>query len=542
MLRCARKGAEAAAENYEQNGFLSRADLEAEYSLLADTAGGAVAYCGLDGVVTICAGDPSCLGRSIPATAINTMLKAGWVSSTYNSSLLSGHSILAGVPVVIDEQTAGYVVVLSSLQPLVQFISRSFLFVELVSLVILGIAAGIIYTLFNRMLRPLREISSAAMSFGKGDFSARIEVHGNNEVSELGRVFNRMADDLNELEMSRRSFMGNLAHELRTPMTTIGGYIDGILDGTIPPDQQEKYLRIVSDEVKRLSRLASSTLAVARMEETSDHAALTPVNVREILMNVMFSAERRITAKSLEVEGLDLPDIWMLCNADMMHQVLFNLVDNAVKYTPEGGTISFAVETSAKRSRISIRNTGPGISKEDMPRLFDRFFKTDRSRGLDRSAPGSACISSRRWSPKWAATSPFQVLRALTANSPLSWPQRPRPSTPAPKTRKKKRKKHRSGPIFSASSARAASGKRTGKSPMNGQKPPIPPSRPSRKRAARPKQSMPYRPSCPTRRPDVRASKTARPTPTLPPRLRRRTTAPSRPPAARYRICCCLSL
>lgn len=388
MLRCARKGAEAAAENYEQNGFLSRADLEAEYSLLADTAGGAVAYCGLDGVVTICAGDPSCLGRSIPATAINTMLKAGWVSSTYNSSLLSGHSILAGVPVVIDEQTAGYVVVLSSLQPLVQFISRSFLFVELVSLVILGIAAGIIYTLFNQMLRPLREISSAAMSFGKGDFSARIEVHGNNEVSELGRVFNRMADDLNELEMSRRSFMGNLAHELRTPMTTIGGYIDGILDGTIPPDQQEKYLRIVSDEVKRLSRLASSTLAVARMEETSDHAALTPVNVREILMNVMFSAERRITAKSLEVEGLDLPDIWMLCNADMMHQVLFNLVDNAVKYTPEGGTISFAVETSAKRSRISIRNTGPGISKEDMPRLFDRFFKTDRSRGLDRSGAG----------------------------------------------------------------------------------------------------------------------------------------------------------
>lgn len=393
MMRGAQTAAQITANDYQKNGYLSRADLESSYETLAGSTGGIVLFCGLDGAVSICSDGSDCehIGDSVPTREINTIISSGtYQDLTFGTELAFGgaYTMVVGVPVLSSGVTIGYVFVLSSIRSFVSFMTDVFLVIQVVALAMLAIVAFIIYSLLKRMLNPLSDISAVAEAFGKGDFTARVRISGDNEISSLGRVFNKMAEDLQELEISRRSFMGNVAHELRTPMTTIGGYIDGILDGTIPPDQQEKYLQIVSNEVKRLARLTASTLAVARMEETSDSSTLTTVNVCAILMNVVFSAERRINAKSIDVQGLDLPDTYAKCDADMLHQVLYNLVDNAVKFTPERGVITFDVRTSGKRAFISVRNTGPGIAKTDMPQLFDRFYKADKSRGMDKTGSG----------------------------------------------------------------------------------------------------------------------------------------------------------
>lgn len=393
MTRTATNAASITADNYRKNGALVRSDLEADYSLIADAVGGNIFYCGLDGTVKICSDLGSCkhLGQLAPANGISTILSKGsFYSVAYDTALsLDGsYSIIAGVPVICDSTVCGYLFVVSPIVSLISFMTDVFLVIQITSLIMLLVVAGVMYSLLKRMLSPLSDISAAAVAFGNGDFTARVRVRGNDEISSLGRVFNKMADDLQELEISRRSFMGNVAHELRTPMTTIGGYIDGILDGTIPKNQQEKYLHIVSDEVRRLARLTSSTLAVARMEETADSAALSNINVCQILTTVALSAERRINAKSISVAGLDNPDTYAKCDGDMLHQVIYNLVDNAIKFTPEGGEISFSVKNTGKRVLISVKNTGAGISKADMPLIFDRFYKIDKSRGTDKTGSG----------------------------------------------------------------------------------------------------------------------------------------------------------
>lgn len=393
LTRAASKAAAITAQNYAQYGYISRADVERDYAVLADSAGGTIMYCGLDGIVDICSEHSDCAhaGKQVPAKGINEILEDGsFYSIAYNSALSpdSPYTLMVGVPVVIDDAVGGYIFIMSPMKSLITFMTDVFFVITVASILMLLVVASIIYSMLKRMLKPLSDISEAAAAFGKGDFTSRVRVRGDDEISSLGRVFNKMADDLQELEISRRSFMGNIAHELRTPMTTIGGYIDGILDGTIPPDQQEKYLHVVSDEVKRLARLASSTLAVARMEEASSNAALASVNVCQILTTVVLSAERRINGKNIEIDGLDVPDTYAKCDADMLHQVLYNLVDNAVKFTPERGKITFNVRTLGGRTLISVNNTGSGISKTDMPLLFDRFYKTDKSRGMDKTGSG----------------------------------------------------------------------------------------------------------------------------------------------------------
>lgn len=393
LTRAASNAADITADNYRKNGFLVRSDLESSYSLIAETAGGKIFYCGLDGSVKICSdlGGCSHIGLQAPAKGISSILTNGsFYSVAYNSplSLDGSYSIIAGLPVVSSGTICGYIFVAAPILSLISFMTDVFLVIQITSFIMLLVVAGVMYSLLKRMLQPLSEISAAATAFGNGDFTARVRVRGDDEIGSLGRVFNKMADDLQELEISRRSFMGNVAHELRTPMTTIGGYIDGILDGTIPASQQSKYLKIVSDEVKRLARLTSSTLAVARMEETSDSTALSDINVCQILTTVALSAERRISAKHISVDGLDNPDTYARGDADMLHQILYNLVDNAIKFTPDNGAISFLVKSSAKRVYISVKNTGAGISKTDMPLIFDRFYKTDKSRGTDKTGSG----------------------------------------------------------------------------------------------------------------------------------------------------------
>lgn len=233
-------------------------------------------------------------------------------------------------------------------------------------------------------------MSAATKRYARGDFSYRVDSHGSGEeLSELASALNSMAKALAVLESSRRSFVANVSHELKTPMTTIGGFIDGMLDGTIPPDQQKHYLEIVSAEVKRLSRLVMTMLNMSKIEAGELKLQPSKFDISAQLFQVFLLFEQSIERKKIEIAGLEeMKSVTVEADPDMIHQVLYNLIDNAVKFTQEGGQITASVLSDSEKVIVRIRNTGLGVSSEEINRIFERFYKVDKSRSFDVKGAG----------------------------------------------------------------------------------------------------------------------------------------------------------
>ncbi len=266
-------------------------------------------------------------------------------------------------------------------------IVERFLIAEVVTLFF---AAIIVYSTVRRFTMPLHQMSAAARSYAQGDFSPRVTVTRNDELGQLIEAFNQMATDLEQLEASRRNFVANVSHELKTPMTTIGGFVDGILDGTIPPEKQSEYLGIVSSEVKRLSRMVVSMLNLSRIEDGQLDLVFAPVDIKNLLIDSTINFDKQIEQKRLAIRGFDeMKPLMIRADKDMMSQVVYNLIDNAVKFTPKYGIISFSAELNENdRVEVRIRNSGDGIPEEERSRIFERFYKVDKSRSFDKKSSG----------------------------------------------------------------------------------------------------------------------------------------------------------
>ena len=287
-------------------------------------------------------------------------------------------------------QPSGYLFLCSSGEQLTQF-KQQFWSNFLLSACVMLLCASILTKILMRQLTdPLQKVTDAAQRFGGGDFSVRVEgVEGEGEAADLARTFNRMADNIQMNDNSRGQFMGNIAHELRTPMTTIKGFVDGILDGTIPPEMQNHYLQLVSEETGRLARLIQNMLDLSKLESGEYQVNARMFNIWETLTGVALAAEQRINDGMIELEGLTMDEkVLVYADPDLIHQVAYNLLDNAIKFTPAGGTIRFSVEKLGPEAEISIWNSGQGISPEALPYVFERFYKEDRSRGLHARGSG----------------------------------------------------------------------------------------------------------------------------------------------------------
>lgn len=253
-----------------------------------------------------------------------------------------------------------------------------------------------VYFVSERISRPLKEMSYAAKSFAQGKFNVRVPVRGNDEVAELATAFNGMADSLEKLEENRSTFLSNVSHDLRTPMTTISGFVDGILSGAIPKDKTEHYLEIVSAEVKRLARLVNSLLDITRIQSGERKFTKASFDVCELARQVLISCEARIDTKKLDVSfDCDDDNMAVLADRDAIHQVMYNLIDNAVKFSDEGGELALTLRENGGKVVITVHNTGKGISAEDIPHVFDQFYKSDRSRGLDKTGLGLGLYISK---------------------------------------------------------------------------------------------------------------------------------------------------
>lgn len=304
--------------------------------------------------------------------------------------VLSEKSYISARALGEDGDVFGYLFLCSSGRVLTEFRSQ-FLSNFFLSACIMLLCASVLTKVFMRRLTdPLHEISDAAQRFGGGDLSVRVEdIKEEGEIADLASTFNKMAENIQENDNSRGQFMGNIAHELRTPMTTIKGFIDGILDGTIPPDMQNHYLQLVSEETGRLARLIQNMLDLSKLESGEYQVNACMFNIWETLTGVALSAEQRINDGMIEIEGLTMDEkVLVYADPDLIHQVAYNLLDNAIKFTPQGGTIRFGVEKLGPEVEISIWNSGQGISPEALPYVFQRFYKEDRSRGLHARGAG----------------------------------------------------------------------------------------------------------------------------------------------------------
>ena len=291
----------------------------------------------------------------------------------------------------------GYVVAAASsdaVHALAKQVIKIYLLAAIVPLVLMFFA---LYFMSYRLIKPLKLMSEAARAMAKGDFSRRIPVTSDDEIGELAVAFNGMTNSLSRLEETRKSFIANVSHELKTPMTTIGGFIDGIIDGTIEPERQSHYLGIALVEVKRLSRMVDSMLSLSRLESSEFTPKYEKFDFREQILTVVISQEQRITQNNIEIIGLDeLPEVTVNADKDLIYRVIYNLVDNAIKFTGTKGKISFDVKTDAKNVTFKIKNTGVGIPKSDLPLVFDRFYKVDKSRSYNKESTGLGLYMAKR--------------------------------------------------------------------------------------------------------------------------------------------------
>ena len=353
--------------------------------LLADTDGTLLLGCGVEQ-------DQFATGQVLPMERLPEAIGGQHVSTTETfDGVFAQEHIVHAHPMMHENEVYGVLLVCADSSDwrdlrdsTVQVIMAASLWVMLAALIAF-------YFITERIITPLKEMSRAAKSFAAGKFDVRVPVHGNDEVADLARAMNNMAQSLEALDNMRTSFMANVSHDLRTPMTTISGFIDGILDGVIPADQQTYYLGIVSEEVKRLSRLVSQLLDLSRIQAGDRKFVSAPFDICEVSRLILISFEQKIDQKKLEVEfDCEQENLYVLADRDAMYQIVYNLVDNAVKFSREGGTLRICIDRIKKGQKIRVRvyNQGQGIAKEDLPYVFERFYKSDKSRGLDKKGVG----------------------------------------------------------------------------------------------------------------------------------------------------------
>ena len=285
-------------------------------------------------------------------------------------------------------QLTGFVAASIDASNLNEFLANIFSVLVLSAGLMLMVSSVLSILLSARMIMPLRRMAEAAKKFGAGDFTVRVSEDGDEELNQLSKVFNNMAENLEKIDVSRRSFMGNIAHELRTPMTSIKGFVDGMLDGTIPPESRDHYLAIVSQECGRLTRLIKNMLDITKLEAGEYKVNATNYDVWETITAAVFAAEQRIEEKNIQLSGFAPVKTVVFADADLVFQVVANLLDNAIKFCPEEGEIRFSVTQEKGVVTISVRNTGQGISADALPFVFERFYKEDKSRGLNAAGSG----------------------------------------------------------------------------------------------------------------------------------------------------------
>ena len=384
------------ASAYVRDGALDSWDFRVTLSSIAESTGNHCFVTDTAGTVLTCSdAAPACahLGAQLGGKAMAALHATGRYSAlTALDGFYGEPRSVAALAVVSPEGTAAaYIFAASNISDVMQ-LWRSLLMLFLISALTILVVLLVFYFISARIRsRPIVEMADAAVKFSHGDFSARVSVQDrNDELGALADSFNHMAESLEQSEKRRSDFIANVAHELKTPMTTISGFADGLLDGTIPKELSPRYLSIISSETKRLNRLVRSMLDLSKIEGVSAEVLRQKsFDASEKLIRTLLLFEEKINARHLDVNALIPEDPILVCgDADAINQVIYNLLENAIKFASPGSELGVSLFKQGEKAYISIKNTGETIPPEELPLIFDRFHKTDRSRSSDRDGYG----------------------------------------------------------------------------------------------------------------------------------------------------------
>lgn len=265
-------------------------------------------------------------------------------------------------------------------------ILRIFILTAITAMIIVVVLS---YLIHKRIANPLKRLSLAANKVSLGEYNVRVDVTGEDEVANLCKTFNNMTESLHKIEQMRSDFIANVSHELRTPMTTIAGFVDGIIDGTVPDEKKAQYLSIVSDEVKRLGRLVSELLMLTRLEAGEIKLNISEFDINELIRITIIRTESRLREKNINVDvDFDTEKQIVRADKDAISRVLINLLDNAVKFNFNDGYIKIKTGKKGGKVTVSIENSGIGISEDERMSVWERFYKTDKSRSQDKKGLG----------------------------------------------------------------------------------------------------------------------------------------------------------
>ena len=322
-------------------------------------------------------------GKQLTSSEITTINKGGVVNERGSfMQRFTSPMLTVGLPILVKNQVVGGVFLHSPLNELKNTLSRVYLVIWLCAFFAIAISAFIIYYFSDRILiKPLEKINNTAKAISKGEFDMRVNISSDDEIGDLAKSFNYMADSLIDIENMRKSFIANISHELRSPMTSINGFIVGMLDGTIPQEKWSYYLSIVSSEIKRLIRLINDLLDLARLESGEFSIKMGVFDINELIRERVIKFEDKINKKNINVDVILVDNkLKVKGDRDRVDQVITNLLDNAIKFVPDGGTIRIGTSIKANKLLVGVFNDGPGIPKEEIKYIWDRFHKVDKAR------------------------------------------------------------------------------------------------------------------------------------------------------------------
>ena len=390
--------ASLAAAHYGQ-GSLPTREFFVDLSIATQVSGADAVICDSRGNLLLCSDSPmGCehQGMVLSESYLQKVFQEGVVlDSGLVEGLYAESRYVVGMPIINSKNNrpVGVVILSTPATRTMEILDSLADTYMLVTLLVAVIAVIAITLLARRQSAPLKDMARAAHAFGHGQLNARVTVAENapREVQDLALAFNNMASSLQKSEYQRQEFVANVSHELKTPMTTISGYLDGMLDGTIPEERHGHYMEMVSQETKRLSRLVRSMLDISRMQDQENIPAerMGRFELDECVGRVLITFEQKITEKDLEVE-VDFPEhtVYTRADPDAITQVVYNLLDNAVKFCPQGGTLTLRIKEGTDKVYVSVGNDGQTIPPEELPLVFDRFHKLDKSRAENRDGWG----------------------------------------------------------------------------------------------------------------------------------------------------------
>ena len=286
-----------------------------------------------------------------------------------------------GVPFMMDDTVTGAVFIRTKAQQIESGLEEILWRIVLIAAAVILLFGIVAFLFVRRRMKPLKQLETAAAIIAEGDFSVQVdEKKGDRELRELSGAFNTMTRKLQGVEENRREFVANVSHELRSPITSIRGFAEGMADGVIPAEEQPKYLRLVANESKRLSGLIDDLLALSRLERDDAKPEMTVFDVNEMLRRAVIRRMNDLEAKRIDV-GCEFEEdrCEVRADSDRIEQVVINLLDNAIKFTPEGGKITLESAAKDDVAEITVRDSGCGVPSEDREKIFDRFFTADRA-------------------------------------------------------------------------------------------------------------------------------------------------------------------